>query len=220
MSQATLAAIISIGPGRPVLRQGSMHNMKKIILASASPRRKEILAKTGLEFSVDKSVYAEDDIPGLKPARLAIFHSRGKAREVAVKHKNALIISADTIVVLKDVIFGKPEDPDDAARMLKALSNRTHTVITGFTILDTGTGRELSRAVASRVTFRRLGDAEIRAYIKSGEPMDKAGAYGVQGLGAAIVKKIDGDFFNVMGLPLSELSVQLKKFGLNVLGQR
>jgi septum formation protein len=101
--------------------------------------------------------------------------------------------------------------------MLKALSGRTHTVITGFTILDTESGKEHSKAVESKVTFRRLSDAEIRAYIESGEPMDKAGAYGVQGLGAAIVRKIEGDFFNVMGLPLSELVEALKNFNLKVL---
>jgi septum formation protein len=191
--------------------------MKKIILASASPRRKEILEKTGLKFSVDESSYDESHVTGLKPAQLALLHSRCKAREVAARRKNALVLSADTIVVLKDVVYGKPKNKTEAANMLKALSGKTHTVITAFTILDTESKKEHSRAVESKVTFRKLSDDEISAYIKSGEPMDKAGAYGVQGLGAAIVKKIDGDFFNVMGLPLSTVVADLKKFGIKVL---
>jgi len=194
-----------------------MHNMKKIILASASPRRKEILEKTGLRFTVDESDYEEDNDSAMKPARLAVLHARGKAHSVAVRNKNAVVISADTIVILGKVIFGKPRTKTEAFRMLKALSGRTHTVITGFTILDTESRKEHSKAVESKVTFRRLRDAEIRAYIESGEPMDKAGAYGVQGLGAAIVRRIDGDFFNVMGLPLSEVVEALKKFNLKVL---
>jgi septum formation protein len=191
--------------------------MRKIILASASPRRKEILEKTGLKFSVDESDYKEDNGIGLRPTRLAVLHARSKAEAVAAKYEDVILISADTIVVLNGVVFGKPRSKADAARMLKTLSNRTHTVITGFAILDTSTKNEISKAVESRVTFRKLTNAEISAYIESGEPMDKAGAYGVQGLGAAIVKKIDGDFFNVMGLPLSELVEQLKKFGIRVL---
>jgi septum formation protein len=217
MSRDILAVITSTGHGHLVSQQDNMRNMKKIILASASPRRKEILKKTGLKFSVDESTYEENNGIGLKPPQLALYHARSKAREVAARHKNALVISADTIVVLKNVIFGKPEDKADAARILKALSGRTHAVITAFTILDTASKKELSKAVESMVTFRRLEDSEISAYIKSGEPMDKAGAYGVQGLGAAIVKKIEGDFFNVMGLPLSELAEQLRKFGIKIL---
>jgi septum formation protein len=101
--------------------------------------------------------------------------------------------------------------------MLKALSGKTHTVITGYTILDTDSGKETTKSIESKVFFKRLTDDEINAYIKSGEPLDKAGAYGVQGLGALIVKKIEGDFFNVMGLPLSALAESLKKFGIRVL---
>ena len=191
--------------------------MKTIILASASPRRKEILSKKGLKFSVDESGYEEDLGLDLKPDKLAVFLSREKARDVARRHKNALIISADTIVVLKKRIFGKPLNKTEAKEMLKTLSGKAHTVITGYTIIDTDSGKELSRSVESKVFFKVLSDAEIDTYIKSGEPMDKAGAYGVQGLGAVIVRKIDGDFFNVMGLPLNTLAESLKKFGIWVL---
>jgi septum formation protein len=191
--------------------------MKTIILASASPRRKEILEKTGLKFKVYESDYEENMDIGLKPHELAICHSTGKAKAVARKYNNALIISADTIVVLKNRIFGKPRSNKEAAEMLKSLSGRAHTVITGYTIMDAETGKKLSRTVESKVFFKRLNEDEIDAYIKSGEPIDKAGAYGVQGLGAVIVKGIEGDFFNVMGLPLNSVAESLKTFGIKVL---
>ncbi len=191
--------------------------MKTIILASASPRRKEILEKTGLKFKVYESDYEENMEIGLNPHELAICHSVGKARAVARRYKNALIISADTIVVLKSRVFGKPRSKKEAKEMLKSLSGKTHTVITGYTIMDAETGKKLSRAVESKVFFKRLNEDEIETYIKSGEPLDKAGAYGVQGLGAVIVKRIEGDFFNVMGLPLNSVAESLKKFGIKVL---
>jgi septum formation protein len=194
-----------------------MHNMKTIILASASPRRKEILSKTGLKFRVDESDYEEDLGLDLKPDKLAVFLSREKARDVARRHTNALIISADTIVVFRNMIFGKPRSRKEAKEMLKALSGKAHKVITGYTIMDTSSGKELSDSVKSKVFFKILSNREIDAYIRSGEPMDKAGAYGVQGLGAVIVRKIEGDFFNVMGLPLNSLAESLKNFGISVL---
>lgn len=196
-----------------------MHNIKTVILASASPRRKEILEKTDLKFEVDESDYEEKNVPGLKPHELARFFSREKARDVARRHRNALVIAADTIVVLRGRLFGKPRNEEHAKEMLKALSGKAHSVITGFTIIDTDGKRELSGSVESKVFFKRLSADEIEAYIISGEPLDKAGAYGVQGLGAMIVKKIEGDFFNVMGLPLYALSESLKKFGVTVLSQ-
>jgi septum formation protein len=194
-----------------------MRNMKTIILASASPRRKEILEKTGLKFRVDESDYEEKIVPGLKPHELAVLFSCKKARAVARRYRDALIIAADTIVVLKGKLFGKPRDAEDASKMLKALSGKSHYVITGFTIIDTGIKKELSRSIETKVFFKRLSAVEIEAYIRSGEPLDKAGAYGIQGLGAVIVKKIEGDFFNVVGLPLNAVVGSLKKFGINVL---
>ena len=194
-----------------------MRNIKTIVLASASPRRKEILEKTGLKFRVDKSEYEEKIDPGLKPHELVRFLSRKKARHVARRHSNALIIAADTIVVLRGRIFGKPRKEEEAKEMLGALSGKAHSVITGFTIIDTAGKKELSGSAESKVFFKRLSAGEIEAYIRSGEPLDKAGAYGVQGLGAVIVKRIEGDFFNVMGLPLNALSESLKKFGIKVL---
>lgn len=194
-----------------------MCNIRTIILASASPRRKEILEKTGLKFKVDKSDYKEKTALGLQSHKLARFLSREKARHVARRHRNALVIAADTIVVLRGKLFGKPRNEEQAKEMLKALSGKVHSVITGFTIIDTAGKKEISRSIESKVFFKRLSDDEIETYIRSGEPLDKAGAYGVQGLGAVIVKRIEGDFFNVMGLPLNALAESLKKFGVNVL---
>ncbi len=194
--------------------------MKTIILASASPRRKEILEKTGLKFEVDESRCEERPGPGTKPHETARFLSREKARDVARRRTSSLIIAADTVVVLEGRLFGKPTSEEEARKMLKALSGKAHSVITGFTILDTDTGKEISGSVETKVFFGRLGKDEIEAYIRSGEPFGKAGAYGIQGLGAVMIKRIEGDFFNVMGLPLNTIAESLKQFGVKVLGWR
>jgi septum formation protein len=194
-----------------------MSDIRTIILASGSPRRREILEKTGLKFKVDKSNYKEKLNPGLKPHDLARFLSSEKARHVAYRYRNALVIAADTIVVLKGRLFGKPRNKEQAREMLKILSGKAHSVITGFTIIDTATKKELTTSVESKVFFKRLSVNEIEAYIRSGEPLDKAGAYAVQGLGAVLIKRIEGDFFNVMGLPSHALTRSLKKFGIKVL---
>ena len=194
-----------------------MRKIRTIILASTSPRRKEILEKTGLKFKVDKSACEEKILPGMQPHAIARFLSREKARHVAVKYRKALVIAADTIVVLRGRLFGKPRNEKDAKEILKALSGKAHSVITGFTIIDTASNKELSGSTESKVFFKRLSRDEIESYVRSGEPLDKAGAYGIQGLGALLVRRIDGDFFNVMGLPLYALASSLKKFGLNIL---
>lgn len=191
--------------------------MKQIILASASPRRKEVLEKTGLKFQVDAGSYEEDLGLAMGPHKLARFLSLEKAKAVAAKYKNTLIIAADTIVILKGEVLGKPHTAKESMRMLSLLNGRTHSVVTGFTVIDTGSNKKISRSVETRVTFSKLTVDEIKAYVKSGEPLDKAGAYGVQGLGAVLVKRIEGDYFNVMGLPLSSLTEALKKFGVYVL---
>ncbi len=195
----------------------NMPEQRKIILASASPRRREILKMTGLKFSVDAGDYEEDMDLALEPRQLARFLSTEKARAVAVKYADALVIAADTFIVFKGSLLGKPHTREEARRMLDLLNGRAHSVITGFTIIDTRTGKKLSRSVETRVYFRKLTEEEIEAYIKTGEPLDKAGAYAIQGIGALIVRKLEGDYFNVMGLPLSSLAEALKKFGVYVL---
>jgi septum formation protein len=197
--------------------QVNMPEKRKIILASASPRRNEILKATGLKFTIDAGDYEEDMNLGLKPHQLAKFLSSEKARAIAVKRSNSLVIAADTFIVFKDRLLGKPHTKEEARRMLTLLNGKAHSVITGFTIIDTNTKKKLSRSVETKVYFRKMTTQEIEAYINTGEPLDKAGAYAIQGLGAIIVKKIEGDYFNVMGLPLSSLTEALKKFGVSVL---
>ncbi len=194
--------------------------MKKIILASASPRRKEILKITGLKFSVCASDYEEDLNLPLRPRDLARFLSRKKAEAAAHKCKNAIIVAADTFIVFNNKLLGKPRTVKEAEKMLQMLSGKGHSVITGFTIMDAAGKKTLSRSVETKVYFKKLGREEINAYIKSKEPLDKAGAYAIQGLGAVFIEKIDGDFFNVMGLPLCALTESLKKFGVYVLKHR
>ena len=191
--------------------------MKKIILASASPRRKELLGKIGLEFEVEPSNYAEDTHSELEPHELAEKVSLEKAQAIANKHKNAIVIAADTFIVLGTKMLGKPKTEVEAKRMLRAISGKPHLVITGFTIIDTDINKVLSRVVETKVYIRRLTSNEINAYVESKEPLDKAGAYAIQGLGSVIVEKIEGDYFNVMGLPLSALTESLKDFGINIL---
>jgi septum formation protein len=190
--------------------------MKKIILASASPRRRELLAQIGLQFSIEASDYDEAIEPGLEPHSLAERLSRGKAENVAAKHRDAIVIAADTFGICRGKFLGKPENEAAARRMLRLLSGKTHTVVTGFTIIDTASHRVLSRSVETRVHIKTLTDTEIEAYIATGEPMDKAAAYAIQGLGAVIVDRIDGDYFNVIGLPLAALSEALKEFGIDI----
>ncbi len=191
--------------------------MRKIILASASPRRKEILKITGLNFAVCTSDYEEEINLPLRPRELARFLSRKKAEAVAHKYKNAVIIAADTFIVFKNRLLGKPRTDKEAEKMLGMLNGKMHSVITGFTIIDTANNKILSRSVETKVYFKKLGVEEISAYVSSKEPLNKAGAYAIQGLGAVFIKKIDGDFFNVMGLPLCALTESLKKFRVHVL---
>ena len=195
-----------------------MHETKEIILASASPRRKELLELTGLRFKTDPGDYKEDMSLELAPHELARFLSLEKAKSVAGKYSNAIIIAADTFVIIRGQILGKPHTGEEAKRMLELLSGRVHSVITGFTVLDTDTGKTISRSVETRVTLKKLTEKEIDAYIKTKEPLDKAGAYALQRMGSILVKRIEGDYFNVIGLPLCPLAECLKEFGVRVLG--
>ena len=191
--------------------------MKKIILASASPRRKELLEKIGLKFEVEPSNYAEDLRSGSSPDELARAISLEKARVVASKHKNTVVIAADTFIVFRGKIMGKPGTEAKARKMLMMLRGKSHSVITGFTILDEDNDKVLTKSVETIIHIKNLTPEEIDAYVKSKEPLDKAGAYAIQGLGSVIVDRIEGDYFNVMGLPLSALVEGLKEFGINIL---
>jgi septum formation protein len=190
--------------------------MKKLILASASPRRKELLQKIGLKFEVDASNCAEEIDPAALPEELVRRISIDKAKAVAPRHQNAVIIAADTIGVIGKKVLGKPHTAAEARKMLAQISGKAHLVITGLTVLDTATDKTITKTVTTKVYIKKLTRAEIDAYVATGEPLDKAGAYGIQGLGAVIVEKIEGDYFNVVGLPLFTLTEVLKEFGISV----
>ena len=194
--------------------------MKPIILASTSPRRKELLSMIGIKFKAVDSCYREDLNYGLKPLALARYLSRGKAEKAAKKYKNHIIIAADTFVVSGQSLMGKPNSAAEARKMLKKISGAILYVVTGFTVTDTASGKTLSKSVKTKVYIKNLTDTEINNYVKTKEPLGKAGAFAIQGFGALIVKKIEGDFFNVMGLPLNALADTLKKFGIEIIGKR
>ena len=176
-----------------------------------------MLEKIGLKFEVEPGDCEEIVDTDLEPHEMVRKLSREKAEAVARKHRNAVVIAADTVVLIDGKILGKPKSPTEAKKMLRALSGKSHVVITGFTIIDASERRILSKAVETKVYIKELNPEDIDAYVKSGEPLDKAGSYGIQGLGAVIVEKIEGDYFNVVGLPLSALAESLKEFGINIL---
>lgn len=189
--------------------------MSEIILASASPRRKELLSNMGLDFTVvvsdaDESKADKSVPPHIYVQELALLKAAAVGKKV-LNNKAAVVISADTIVTVDEKILGKPSDDTDAFNMLKTLSGRTHKVYTGFCVLRICDGKTVCRHVCTEVKFKALDDEKIKRYIVSKEPMDKAGAYGIQGLGAMLTDGINGDYFNVVGLPVSALSDVLEE---------
>ncbi len=190
---------------------------KKLILASGSPRRRELIEKLKLPFEVEVSDVDESIPAEVTTESAAEYLSGVKAEAVYELHKDqdVIVVGADTIVVYDGEIYGKPKDEADAYRMLSNLSGRTHLVITGVTVIVGNAGMEQKQSFSNvtKVTFYELSDEEIRAYIATGEPSDKAGAYGIQEQGALLVKHIEGDFYSVMGLPIAELAHTLG--GLN-----
>jgi septum formation protein len=190
--------------------------MKRIILASASPRRKQLMEQIGLRFEVEPSSYHEAHLVGGEPHQLVRSLSAAKAVEIARKHTDAIVVAADTVVEIRGQILGKPETDAEAIDMLNTLNGRAHRVITGFTVIDSGSSKTATRSVETRVHLRRLTREEMDAYVGSGEPLGKAGGYAIQGLGAVIVESIEGDYYNVVGLPLSSLAEALQEFGIRV----
>jgi septum formation protein len=183
----------------------AMTNTGTIVLASASPRRSELMELAGIDCRVVPAHICEDVLPGELPKEHVMRLSREKAQAVAATAEGRLFIGADTVVVLDGRIMGKPADEDEAYEMLSALSGRAHEVITGFTLFDRESGVCMSRSVRTEVNFRSLGEQEIRDYIASGCPMDKAGAYAIQGRAVHFVRSICGSYTNVIGLPMAEL---------------
>lgn len=187
----------------------------RVILASGSPRRKSLLESIGLNFTVYHPDVNEEHFPNELPSDLCARLSRLKAQAGLKEFPDDVIIAADTIVVIGGEILGKPHDHEDASRMLHHLSGKTHEVITGLCVCCSG--KTLCADIHTLVKFRELSEREISAYVMTGEPDDKAGAYAVQGIGSLLIESINGDYYNVVGLPLCTLGSMLQDFGINLL---
>lgn len=186
-----------------------------LLLASGSPRRRDLLASVELPFTVEVPEVDETPLPGESPHALTLRLARVKARDVArrVPRDAGIVLAADTTVVVDDTALGKPRDRDHAVAMLSRLSGREHEVLTGFCLLDQETGREEAAVARTRVWFRDLTPGEIQGYVDTGEPMDKAGAYACQGIGAFLIARVEGSYTNVVGLPLGQVIDTLGRMG-------
>lgn len=189
--------------------------MKKIVLASASPRRRQLLDQIGLKFEIKPSTVGETSKTNLGAKEMAMELAKLKALDVANNEINSIVIGSDTLVFM-DEILGKPKDEDHAFEILQQLSGKFHYVYTGIAVIDTATDKIIVDYEQTKIKMKRLSAKEIRGYISSGEPMDKAGAYGIQGLGSVFVEKIEGCYFNVVGLPVFKLCSILDKFGVEI----
>lgn len=189
---------------------------QKIILASTSPRRQELLKQIGLDFDIVPSAYEEDMSLKLKNNELAKTLAYGKARDVADKIKKGVVIGSDTFIVFHKERIGKPKDKKDAQRILKMISGKWLLIYSGIAIIDTKNKRELTDYEITKVKIKSLTKNEIDDYIATGEPLDKAGAFGIQGRGAVFIEKINGCYSNVVGLPLYRLYFNLQKLGISI----
>jgi septum formation protein len=193
----------------------------RVILASKSPRRKEILNSIGISFEVIESSFEESFDPSREPADVVEYLSFKKAESVAgILNDEALVIGSDTVVVLDKEIMGKPQSEKHAYSMLKNLSGRWHHVYSGICVFNAGTGKYSTGFEKTAVKLKMLSDREIWDYIETGEPLDKAGGYAIQGVGSLIVEKIEGCYFNVVGLPVYRLSRLLEDFDVNLMELR
>ncbi len=188
--------------------------MKQIILASSSPRRKALLDQTGLKFKVVENKSREYSDPKLKARELVEKISLEKAKTFSKKINNSIIITADTLVACSGKVIGKPKDKKDAKKVLEFLSGKMHLVVTGFTLYDTQNNRFITKSVKSKVYFNKISKKEIDKYVTLKKPFDKAGAYGIQELPKTFVNKIEGDYDNIIGLPVKTLLKELRRFGI------
>lgn len=199
---------------------GESKEKRNLILASASPRRAELLKQIGMDFQIIPSTFQEETMVEADPVRLvrelAFNKAKQVAEEISVRYPDGLVIGADTVVFLEDRILGKPTGVEDAIRMLTELNGKTHQVFTGIAVIEVSGGKCRVDYEMTRVKFRSLGMNEIEAYAKTKEPLDKAGAYGIQGKGAVLIEAIDGCYFNVVGLPIAKLVVVLQDFGFSL----
>lgn len=191
--------------------------MKKIILASSSKARKELLKiLIGDNFTIQHSNYEEDNFLKMNPVKLTSFLSLNKAREVATRNKKGIIIAADTLVFLGKKVLGKPKNRVEAIKTLTMLSNKTHTVVTGLTVIDIDNKKEFAESVTTKVRFGKLTKEEIIKYVDAFKPLDMSGAYGFTDMSATFIERIDGDYYSVVGLPLYTLSQMLRKCNINL----
>lgn len=187
-----------------------------LILASKSPRRSDLLASIGAYFQVEPAVhFIEVDSTHLPAHEVVHLNAEGKAQEIAALHPNELVLGVDTVGAFQDQVLEKPRDKEDAFRMLKMLQGETHEVLTGLCLIRGD--QKVTHVESTQITFLPLTDDEILAYIETGEPMDKAASYAAQGRGALFIQRMDGDYFNVVGLPLYRLNLLLKQFDINLL---
>lgn len=190
--------------------------MAKLVLASASPRRQELMEMLGFNFTIVPSKIDEEKYNDLDPVEMVKELARAKAEDVAALVEDTVVIGSDTIVVLDDKVLGKPSDQPEARDMLRRLQNRRHSVYTGIAVWDTFSGQVVVDYDKTDVFMSSITDDDILEYVKTGEPMDKAGAYGIQGVGGIFVEKINGSYFTVMGLPIHKLVKVLKEFDISL----
>lgn len=188
--------------------------MEKIILASQSPGRKQVLTEAGFSFEVVPSNYEEDMSVSQDPKELVLKLSLGKARDVAQNFSNTIVIGADTVGVFDGKILGKPHTKERALEMLSAMNGNAHAMFTGLTVIDTESGKEISKCVETKIWFKNLEPKEIEAYVNTEEGLQKAGAYAYQGLGRKLVENVEGSETNILGMPietLKEILAELKR---------
>ncbi|MFX0064367.1 MAG: Maf family nucleotide pyrophosphatase [Candidatus Hermodarchaeota archaeon] len=191
--------------------------MRKIILASSSPRRKQLLQQLiGKNFEVKKSTYEENKELKTDPVELVLHHSLQKGKDVARHFKSGIVISADTVIIFEEQIQGKPNSEEEARKILRAISGKCIKVLSGIAVIDIDNNKEKQDHESTKVKIKNLSEKEIEEYIKSGEPLDKAGAFGIQEKGAIFIEKIDGCYSNVVGLPLYRLNNLLEQLGISI----
>jgi len=189
---------------------------KKIILASTSPRRHGLAQQMGLEFEVVPSDYEEDMTMDLGPAELAMTLAYGKAQDVAKKYSDGIVLGIDTFISFNNQKLGKPKTEEKARELLKSFSGKKLQVYSGVALIDCGTKQEIRDFEVSEVKFRKLSAEEIEQYIKTGEPLDKAGAFAIQGLGSIFIEKVNGCYANIVGFPIANIYKNLNKLGVNI----
>ena len=186
---------------------------RKIVLASRSPRRKRLLEQIGLEIEICESNFNEDSVKIADPIELAKFLALKKAEAVAARFDDAIIIGADSVVIFDGVALGKPKDEAQAKRILRELSGKENRGITGYAVIDTKNNVMVNNHSEAIVKFRNLSDEEINEYVATGEPLDMAGAYGLMDKGAILMESVSGNFYSIVGLPINEVYVELRKMG-------